>query len=166
MLFSFHNFAALLATGLSIFLPVTRASAQYAEWYLECTVGERRSPPEIYAHPYETIKRVDVYMPFNNGGSLNDESAKVIYKDSKDPKNDSSPFSLFNTVRFNRGKSYVTGKVIWTGLEPRVYPLGWSIRGEVVVDTLKNQATYLESLLQGNKILGYIKSKCIFNNPN
>src|SRR5664280_1467293 len=89
---------ACIAVIAFLIVALGEGQAQYAEWYLECTVGERHSPTELesYARPYEKLERIEIYMPFNNSGSLNSESAKIIYKDLKEPKNDISPFSLFN----------------------------------------------------------------------
>lgn len=151
-------------TAVYVLLSSSSCSAQFAEWYLDCSVLNSDVAEEISsAFPYRDLKSVQIYMSFNNGGTLNAEDAKVEYKSDRGTY---SPISMFDRVRFDRGKGLVTGKVTWIGTEPRLLPTGWSISGEVQVSDDGANISYKETVRYGRKVRGSMTSSCVFNNPN
>jgi hypothetical protein len=146
----------------------TKAGAQYEEWYLDCTIVEKRIPDDIpsYSFLFKSVKGVKLYMPFNNRGRLGVEAVKITYITDDMSAGDLTPLSLFNTVRFSEDSNLVTGVVKWQGLEPRSYIGGWSMTGEVRRSTNLPRADYVETFFRKQLIIGRMVSSCVFNNPN
>ena len=105
-------------------------------------------------------------MPFNNAGNLNEDGASITYQLGTTDKDNPSPFKQFNIVRFTKETNLATGRVHWIGLEARNYPKGWSTAGNLQLDKDEHGASYLEKIVEGKKTLGFIRSDCVFNNPN
>jgi hypothetical protein len=144
------------------------ASAQYEEWYLECTVLERSIPKFAARLGFIEISRGDIYASFNNGGSLNVDPT-IIYRYYAASKNGNrSPATFFKTMRFRPEKPLAEGKMSWTGSNAHLFPKNWKMTGDLnlIVNESSEHATYTEAFIEGNMKRGYINSECVFNNPN
>jgi hypothetical protein len=122
----------------------------HADWNLTCKV-ERNTLNNYFGK----VKSITVCASFDNHGGFN-SPATIVY--NGDEGSQSKPTDIFDTVRFQG--SEVTNSVTWVGTGSRRGP-GWTMRGEFrLASSNKVSGTYIETLWQGKRQIGEIRSTC------
>jgi hypothetical protein len=129
----------------------TCGDTAHDSWNLTCKV-ERNT---VKDYPFERIKSITICASFDNHGGFNSPATVVHNKDDGDQY---KPTDLFDMVKFQG--SEVTNTVTWIGTGSRRDPK-WTMRGEFrLASPDKISGTYTETLSQGQRQIGEIRSTC------
>ncbi|MEY9242525.1 hypothetical protein [Bradyrhizobium elkanii] len=135
----------------------------FEDWNLTCKIDRNSfiaDPSDFRTAAFREVRSITICASFNNGGGLNIPATVVHnYNDGRQSK----PTELFDTVRFQG--SLTTNRISWVGTGPRLAPASspsWSMRADLLQTGRQNSFTYTETLLNGQRPIGEIRTSCSF----
>jgi hypothetical protein len=135
----------------------------FEDWNLTCKIDKNTftaDPSDFRTTAFRDIRSITICASFNNGGGLNVPATIVHnYNDGRQSK----PTELFDTVKFQGGLT--ANRMSWVGTGLRLVPpetRAWSMRADLLQTGRQNSFTYTETLLNGQRPVGEIRTSCSF----
>ena len=133
------------------------------DWNLKCTITKNTfaGVADYWAEDFRNLQTITICASFDNHGGLWDSDVAIVYN-HKDGSQ-STPLAFFDTVKFE-GR-LVDQRLSWTGVSPRrdhsaVWASKWRMRGELLHRYNQQPSVYTESLFNGQRLVGEIRSLC------